>query len=486
MPHSLPRLFGLSVVATVAALGLACATNPVTGERQFTMMSEAQEIGIGQQMDPEIRREMGVYDDPALQRYVEEIGLRMARNSQRPELPWSFAVVDTPQVNAFAVPGGFIYLTRGILAYLNDEAQLAGVLGHEIGHVTARHSVEQYSRAAGSQLGLTLGAIFFPGVRPAVDAAGAGLGLLFLKYGRDAERQSDRLGAEYAAQGGWDPAGVMGMLQTLSRMGEITDRRGTPNWLATHPDPADRVEEVRPVVEQLRSGMSELPVNRDAYLRRIDGMVYGDNPREGVVRGADFLHPDLRFALRFPEGWTVQNSPTAVVANQPGTNHYVFLQLEQQPRGRTLEEVAVNSMRNAGLSVRQGGATSINGLEAWIGTFTGRVPQLGDAVARAAFIRHDRNLYRLTGLASPQGFPRVEGDIDRTLRSFRGLSRDEAGDIRPNGIAIHTVRQDQTWQSIAQGPGQGIVEASTLAVMNGFPVNEQPRAGDRIKIVVGG
>lgn len=486
MPQTCLRLFGLSLLAATAAFGLACATNPVTGERQFTMMSEAQEISIGQSMDPEIRQEMGVYDDPAVQRYVEEIGLRMARSSQRPDLPWSFVVVDSPQVNAFAAPGGFIYITRGILAYLQDEAQLAGVLGHEIGHVTARHAVEQYSRAAGSQLGLTLGAIFFPGARPAVDLASGGLGLLFLKHGRDAERQSDRLGAEYTAQNGWDPGGVMGMLETLARIGEISDRRGIPGWLATHPDPADRVAEVRPVVEQLRSGMTERPTNRDAYLRRIDGMVYGENPREGIVRGADFLHPELRFALRFPEGWAVQNSPSAVVANQPGTRHYVMLQLVQQPQGRTLEDIAITSMRNAGMTARQGGATRVNDLEAWIGTFTGRVQDLGDTVARAAFIRHDRNIYRLAGLASPQTFSRVEQDVEQTLRSFRAMSRDEAGRIQPNRLDLHVVRAGQTWQSIAQGPGQGIVDAATLAIMNGVSPNTPPREGDRIRIVVGG
>ena len=136
---------------------VACATNPVTGNREFVTMSQAQEIGIGRENHAAITREMGIYDDAALQEYVEDIGYQLAGQSQRPDLPWQFTIVDTPVVNAFALPGGFIYLTRGLMAYLGDESELVGVMGHEIGHVTARHSVQAYSRAIGAQGGLALG-----------------------------------------------------------------------------------------------------------------------------------------------------------------------------------------------------------------------------------------------------------------------------------------------------------------------------------------
>ena len=229
------------------ALAGACAMNPVTGNREFALMSEAQEISIGREVDAQVRQEMGVYESPALQAYVEDLGHRLASVSHRPDLPWQFTVVDSPAVNAFALPGGYIYLTRGIMAYLGDEAELAGVLGHEIGHVTARHAVQAYSRATGAQLGLVLGQIFVPPMRAnpyglpgLTDAAGSGLGLLFLKFGRDDEMQADRLGAEYAADGGWHPEGVADMLSTLGRINEASDRRGVPNWLSTHPEPEAR------------------------------------------------------------------------------------------------------------------------------------------------------------------------------------------------------------------------------------------------------
>ena len=200
------------LVLCVALPAVSCATNPVTGKREFTLMSESQELAIGRQADVEIQQTMGLYEDGDLQRYVEDIGLALAEVSHRPALPWHFTVVDSPAINAFALPGGYIYLTRGILAYLQDESDLAGVLGHEIGHVTARHAVRAYTRASGAQLGLVFGQIVVPQMRnpygPSLaDAAGTGLDLLFLKFGRDAENQSDRLGAEYARSGGWDPRG---------------------------------------------------------------------------------------------------------------------------------------------------------------------------------------------------------------------------------------------------------------------------------------
>src|SRR2546425_101413 len=187
---------GLLVLAF--SLFAGCATNPVTGKRELSLMSEAQEIQIGQQQDADVRKEMGVYNDRALQEYVTTLGLKLAQVSERPNLPWHFTVLDVPAINAFALPGGYIYITRGILPFLDDEAQLAGVLGHEIGHVTARHSAQQYSRATGAQLGLILGSILVPQTRPFAQLGESGLGLLFLKYSRDDEEQADALGGKYA------------------------------------------------------------------------------------------------------------------------------------------------------------------------------------------------------------------------------------------------------------------------------------------------
>lgn len=475
------------VMVCLSLLGaVACATNPVTGEREFNLMSEQQEISIGRELDPEIRREMGVYPDRELQQYVEDIGLKLARASQRPDLPWHFTVVDATAVNAFALPGGYIYITRGLLAYLHDEAELAGVLGHEIGHVTARHAARQYSRATGANVGLTALSIFFPGARPVGDLAGLGAGLLFLKYGRNDELQADRLGAGYSASSGWEPRGVPDLLTTLGRIDALADRRGVPSYLATHPDPLDRVERIRPVVAELESGRADAGwvVNETGLQRRLEGLVFGDNPREGVLRGREFVHPDLRFSIAFPPGWEVTNTAEQVVAKQPGENAYVLLDLVQQPRGRTLEEVAVANMRSTGFRQVEGGPTTVNGLPAFIGSFQGSLQQVGAVRARVAFIESDRRIFRIIGFAPTARFDQVTVPISETQRSFRALTTREAADVKPNRLAFYTVRSGDTWQSIAEGPSGGNVRAATLAIMNGRDVNEQPLSGDRIKIVV--
>ncbi|HWW87546.1 MAG TPA: M48 family metallopeptidase, partial [Vicinamibacterales bacterium] len=231
-------------------IALACATNPATGKREVSLMSEEKEIQIGQEQDSQIRKEMGFYGDQALQQYVSGIGLRLAAVSERPNLPWHYTVVDVPAVNAFALPGGYIYITRGILPYLDDEAQLAGVLGHETGHVTARHASQQYSRSTGAEVGLILGSIFVPQTRPLAGLGQSGLGVLMLKYGRDDEAQADGLGVKYASRAGWDPAGVPQLLTTLGRIEEASDSKGVPNWLQTHPGAEDRVQRVQGAVRE--------------------------------------------------------------------------------------------------------------------------------------------------------------------------------------------------------------------------------------------
>ena len=480
-PFPTPRS---AIVLAGLALAAACATNPVTGKREISLMSEAQEISIGQENHPQILQEMGQYDDPGLQRYVNDIGQRLAKSSERPNLPWHFTVVDQPVVNAFAVPGGFIYITRGILAYLDNEAQLVGVLGHEIGHVTARHSARQYTRAMGGQLGLLALGLFVPAARPFGDVTAQALGLLFLKYGRDDELQSDSLGAKYAASNGWDPGAVPEFLATLGRLREGSEK-GIPNWLSTHPDPASRVSEVRSIVQQLTAGRTDFVTDRDQYLRQIDGVVFGDSPEQGIVRGSAFLHPVLRFRLDYPQRWEIQNSPRQVVAKAPGADVFLVLQLIQKPQGGSVEEIALASMQGAGFRPVEGQRRTINGLDAFVGVYQGQIEGMGAVASRAAHIRHNNQVYLLAGLVPPGGFSQADASFVQTIQSFRPLSAAEAENIRPNRVDLYTVREGDTWQSIAERSG-GAVDARTLAIMNNYEPATQPRPGDRIKIVVEG
>jgi predicted Zn-dependent protease len=474
-------------LAFVLAVLAACATNPVTGQRELALMSEAQEIQLGRESDAEIRQTMGIYEDAELQRYIEQVGMRLAKSSERPNLPWSFAVVDSPAINAFAVPGGFVYLTRGILPFLDNEAELAGVLGHEIGHVTARHSVAQYSRQTAAGLGLGVLGIFVPQVQQAAPIAEAGLGALFLKYGRDDEREADRLGVRYTAANGWDPAGVAGMLNTLARLDEASgSRRGVPNWLSTHPAPADRVQEAQAFIAEARAAHpASDAVNEQAFLAQVDGIVFGDSPEKGIVRGAEFQHRDLRFAMRFPQGWEISNTDAQVAAKRPDAEQYVILELVQA-QGGSLDQIAQQQMTKAGFTRVDGGATRINGLNAVVGTYSGTMEGLGQVGARAAHIQHGERVYLLVGIAPAGQYSGARAAFDQTIQSFRPLTAAQAAAIKANRIDLYTARAGDTWASIAARASEDNIKPATLAIMNDYTPAEPPRNGDRLKVVVTG
>jgi predicted Zn-dependent protease len=472
---------------TVLVLALAaCATNPATGKKEISLMSVDQEIQIGQQSDPEIRRQMGVYENAALQEYVRGIGMRLARVSERPDLPWHFTIVDTPAVNAFAVPGGYIYITRGILPYLDSEAALAGVLGHEVGHVTARHSAQQYTKEAGAGLGLALLSVFVPEAQPFGGLAQQAAGLLFLKYGRDDELQADGLGVRYASRAGWDPHGVQQMLTTLQRLDAASGTsKGVPNWLSTHPAAADRVEKVDTAI---RTAAAAAPaggwtVGHADYLQQIDGIVFGDEPSEGIVRGRSFLHPDLRLAITYPEGWDIQNSREQVLAKAPDKEAYVLLQLVQRPQG-SVQQIAQTSMANSGWQQVAGQPATINGLTAYVGTYQGAMQGLGNVATLAAHIGYDQRIFLLAGLAPVNIFRASEPQFQQTIQSFRPLSAAEAAAIRPLRVDLYTVQPGDTWESLSRRSGAAQVKPSTLAIMNASQPSTPPRAGTRIKILV--
>jgi predicted Zn-dependent protease len=469
----------LKVLFVVSLAG--CATNPATGRRQLMLMSEQEEIQIGRQSHAEITQTMGLYDDPDLQAYVRSIGEKLAAASHRPDLPWSFAVVDEPAVNAFAVPGGFIYLTRGILPFLGDEAQLAGVMGHEVGHVDARHSAQAYSRQLGAGLGLAIAGILVPETQPFQQLAGAGLGVLFLSYGREAELESDRLGVGYASRAGWDPRGVSGMLTTLARLDEANgSTRGIPNWALTHPPAADRVTRVQEAVATVPAGGTTNPGALDKYL---DGLVFGDSREKGIVRGSEFLHPILRFAIRFPEGWQIVNTDEQVSAQQGETNRLMLLQVA--PGAGAVQQLAQQQMAAAGWQQLAGQRTSINGLDAYVGTYDGVVNNTRVRL-QAAHVRAGNQTYVVAGLAPAGEFSASLETFNASIGTFRPLSAAEADRVQPNRIDFRVARSGDTWESLARDVGDGVVSPTTLAIMNGRDPSTQPKAGERLRIVVPG
>ncbi len=472
----------LVMLALVVAVG--CATNPATGRRQLVLISEQEEIQIGRESDQQVREQMGVYADAELQQYVDRVGRQLVRASFRPEIPWTFTVVDEQAVNAFALPGGFVYITRGILPFLRDEAELAAVMGHEIGHVDARHGVDAYSRQLLASGGLAIGGVFLPEIRPFQGLAGVAFGLMFLKHGRDAELEADQLGVRYAASEGWDPGGMPGLLATLSRLDEASgSSRGVPNWALTHPPAADRVTRVQEAVSAARSAEATA-TNRSEFERRIDGVVFGDSREKGFVRGSDFLHPVMRFALRFPDGWEVSNTDEQVTAveSEAGTVGMV-LRLVPNPSG-SLEETARGNMTKAGFTEVSGRREQVNGLSAYVGTYEATLENQSLA-ARVAHVQMGRQVFLVAGLAPSGEFSRVADAFSAGISSFRELGQAEADALQPDRIDFRIATSGDTWDSIARQAG-GRVKPSALAIMNGYDPGEPPRAGERIRIVVGG
>ena len=450
----------LSIGVTALAVS-TCATNPATGGRMLSLVSESQEIAMGRESDPAIAAQMGLVPDSALQRYVSDIGMRLARASERPDLPWTFRVVDDPIVNAFALPGGFIYVSRGILAHFNSEAELASVLGHEIGHVTARHSVQQISKQQLGQLGLGVAQIAAPKLGGILNVAAAGMELLFLKFSRDDESQADQLGLRYMRRGGYDSREMVKVYQMLERVSAASGGGRLPDWQSTHPNPVDRQQRITSAVAALPPDSVGTIVRRPEYLTRVDGIVFGENPRDGYFKDAQFYHPDLRFRMTFPAGWSTFNT-RQVVAAQP-TQEDAQILLTAGP-GATPDSAANAFFGNE--AVRgQPQRQQINGLPAVSGSFTAQT-QSGQTVAgAAAFISHGGLVYEIIGMATQAGWSQHQSAITGTLRSFAPLTDPAILAVQPFRLDVIRVDRDATLTDFARRyPGP--VSVSALAVMN--------------------
>lgn len=461
----------------------ACARDPVTGKRELVLVGEQQEIAMGREAAAEVDRSMGLYPDDELQGYLERLGLSMAASSERPNLPWQFRVVDSSVVNAFALPGGFIYVTRGILAYVDNEAALVGVIGHEIGHVTARHSVEQVSRQQLAGLGLSLGTVFFPEVRPFGDALGGSLGLLFLKFGRDAERESDELGVRYSLAKGYDPremASFFGVLGKLSGEG-----RNIPSWASTHPDPAEREQSILTSLEASATPLDALRVGRDDYLREIEGIVFGENPREGYMDGQRFIHPDLAFQLLFPDGWQVQNTPQVLYAAPRDGSAAIQLTASRVESGTTPQTHAAAFFARNQLEYGTGEALRAGPFEAYLAPFRAYT-RTGTLVGQAGFVQDGDLVYELIGMTRESLFRRYSPVFRDVVTSFDRLRDPEALEIQPLRVRLFRVPERLTFQSALDRAGAAPEQTRDLSLMNQLDPSDIVEEGRLIKVLTRG
>jgi predicted Zn-dependent protease len=478
-----------SAIAGAAVLLLAlnaCGTNPATGQQSLLGMSEDQEVQVSKQEHPKILAEFGgEYQDPEVQRYISSLGELLAKTSERPDLPWRFTVLDSPQVNAFALPGGYIYITRGLLALASSEAEVASVLAHEIGHVAARHSAQRQGRATVAGL-LGAAAGILTGSPQVAQLGNVGAQLYVQKFSREQELQADTLGVRYMARANYDTEAAVSFLRKMQgetrlralEAGKDPDEAEQVNWMSSHPRTADRVEQA---IENAGGKQVSNPiVEQDIYLSKIDGLVYGDDPDQGVIQGRTFIHPALRFEFEVPRGFQIVNQPNQVLAQSregDGLISFGNAKVEGSLRNwfrdhpkaqfEDVERIDVNGMEGA-TAVTQG---AVNGERADL---------------RVVLIRFDEDTVYQFIFATPPGEDRYNRAFRETTYSFRKLSRSEAGGFEPQRVEVVTVRSGDTVESLARrmrGADEEFAE-ERFRLLNGLDENDRLKPGQKVKIVI--
>lgn len=415
----------------------------------------------------------------------------MAAISHRKDLKYQFKIVDSPVVNAFAVPGGYVYFTRGIMAHFNNEAEFAGVLGHEIGHVTARHSAKQYSKSMLAQVGLIAGMIVSPEFAQYADVAQQGLGLLFLKFGRDAERESDKLGVEYSTKIGYDAKEMADFFQTLERISNQSGGEKAPDFLSTHPNPADRYRDVHKMAAdwKKKTDVSQLKVNRNSYLKMIDGIVYGDDPKQGFVENNYFYHPVLKFQFPVPPTWAFQNTPQQVQMAPKEGNAMMALTLAQ---GESLQAAAQALVQNNKLTVIESKEDNVNGLpaialiaapQAQQGQQGQQQQQQQDIRALIYLIQYGGNIYQMMGVSATNNFTTYYPTFNSVISNFKTLTDPDKLNRKPERVRIKSVKKNGTLAQAFNDLNVRQDKAKELATLNGMTLEDQVESGMLIKVL---
>jgi predicted Zn-dependent protease len=476
-------LFKLVFIMPLLPLLLAaCATNPVTGKKELSFLSLDDEEQLGAQSDQGIVAQYGVVEDPQLASYVQSIGDRMVPISHMPDEDFVFRLLDDPVVNAFALPGGYVYITRGILAYMNAEAALAGVMGHEIGHVTARHGAQRYTQQLLVGMGTGVAATVFGNVPAVADVLGASGSLLLLKYSRDDERQSDELGVEYATKIGYDTRPMADFFQTLEMLSG--DQR-LPGWASTHPDPGDRHDTVLELTSQWQAqvGSAEYSTNRNGYIEKLEGLIFGNNPRQGFEHGGDFVHPELAFRFPIPDQWQWVNTAAAVQMGAPDKKAMITFQLASGQASPNDAATAFLQQNDFTEQLRR--SLQISGYSAVevVGSITSQGQTL---VTQATFIAKDNLIYFFTGLSLVDDFNRYRPTFTQVAAGFGPLQDSALLNIQP--VAVHVIVAERTarFRDLVRNhpiPEQAGIELAGLALMNGFGPDETVPQGTFLKVL---
>jgi len=470
-----------AIIVALMVGAVSCALNPVTHKRELMLLSSADELAMGQQTDPQVLQTFGKYEDADLARYLAALGNKLGALSHQPNLDYSIKVLDSPVVNAFAVPGGFVYLTRGILAYLNDEAELAGVVAHEIGHIAARHSAQQYSRAQVAQLGLGLGGMVSKTFRKYAGVAQIGVGLLFLSFSRDDERQADALGVEYSSKAGYDSNHMANLFVSLERLNPGEAQGGLPGWFSTHPNPPDRIAAIKRDTQEWRAKIqqTQFAVNRDRYLKQIDGIVFGEDPRQGYVEGHIFYHPQLRFQFPVPAGWKVNNTSSQVQMINQDQNAIILFSMAPEKSPSAAANAFINESKAV---VVKSERIQVNGMPAHriisdITTEQGLVRVL------SYFIRKEKTVYVFLGYTGQARFDGYFPVFDQTMGRFKNLTDSHRINVKADQLAVKRTTTQGSLRQALRKFGEPEDQWEALAIINGMKLDDAVPGNTIIKVV---
>lgn len=475
-------LFGL------AALPLAgCQVAPGTGREGLNFVSLEEERRIGRETHPKILEEFGgPYRDESVQAYVAGLGQTIAAKTEMAGEAYRFTVLNTPIVNAMAVPGGYVYVTRGLLALIGNEAELAGVLGHELGHLTARHSALRYSRAMATNIGISvLGAII--GVPGVSDIAQLGAEAWLQAYSRDDEFEADSLGVRYMSRGGYHPQAMVSLLGKLmghSRLeailaGRSPDAMDEFHFMATHPRTADRVQAA---IDHSLKAPPQGVLGAETLLARLDGLVWGDDPSQGVIRGNAFLHPDLGLRFEVPEGFRLINGTRAVAGLHPNGSSILFDGGRMNDAPDMPAYIARIWHPKADLVGME--RIEINGQPAATATTRGRSKR-GAVDVRLVAVRFDNgSVYRFTFATPPELTAAMAEPLRRTTHSLRPLTAAERKDAEPVRLRLHTVGAKDSVESLAGRMAVASHKIEHFRLLNGLDDSETPPRGAKVKLLV--
>ena len=468
-------------IVLVALLCCACIRNPATGKLELDLIPEGQEIEMGKQAALQAEQQLGLYKDPKLEAYITDLGNRLSQATPRKGLPWQFHIVDDPTVNAFALPGGPVFVTRGLLSHVNSEAELATVMGHECGHIAAHHSANQISKQELAQVGLGLGSVLSPAVAQLGQVAGAGLQLLFLKYSRDDERQADWLGFGYAANIGYDATQLTNLMKMLA--GLTAEHPGkVPNYLQTHPDPGERLTNVQERIKAATTDFSKATINREQYLALIDNMVYGEDPRQGYFQNGVFYHPGLKFQVSFPTSWPTQNQPQAVVAMSPKQD--AMLQLEGAPPNLSPEQAAQQFFSQQGIQRGETKQGTSHGLASTVSAFAAQTQQ-GQIAGLVSFFAYGGMTWAFVGYSSAQGIQQYGPEFEKAMASFAPLTDSSKLSVEPARLKLVKIDKDMSVEEFNRiHPSNAPLEK--IALINNIEGGGTLKAGQTAKRVVGG